>query len=223
MPAGTRPHPPSIRTDWPGSTSRAAAALPEAGDVAAAHEALDAAPTGGSVTGIWRCPHDQARRHDALCGLSWFRCRISDRGSELTFEKISGSQHMRGTLYPEGGGYVYLGASTVKGERSHDYSGHRRLDGRACDARRPDRHAHQDGQRRAARDALSAAGIDVRRDRDEAVILILPRKPGDDILPHDHHSAPRRRLRHRLHHGVRAPARLRAFRRALGGGRSIAR
>ena len=97
--------------------------LAEAGDVAAAHEALDAAPTGGSVTGIWRCRTIKLGGMTPYVVYSWFRCRISDRGGELVFEKISGSQHMQGTLYPEGGGYVYLGASTVKGERPHDYSG----------------------------------------------------------------------------------------------------
>jgi hypothetical protein len=30
---------------------------------------------------------------------------------------------MGGTLYPEGSGYVYLGASWVKGEHPHRYSG----------------------------------------------------------------------------------------------------
>jgi hypothetical protein len=97
--------------------------LAEAGDVGAAREALDAPATGGSVTGAWRCRTIKLGGMTPYVVYSWFRCRVADRGGELIFEKISGSQRMRGTLYPEGGGYVYLGASYVKGERSHAYSG----------------------------------------------------------------------------------------------------
>jgi hypothetical protein len=55
---------------------------------------------------------------------SWFSCRISDRDGQLTFAKITGSQRTEGTLYSDAsGGFVYLGASSVKGEPVHHYSG----------------------------------------------------------------------------------------------------
>ncbi len=99
-------------------------ALAESGDVAAAHEALDApAVSRGSLTGTWRCRTIKLGGMTPSMVYSWFRCRITDEGGVLAFEKISGSQRMGGTLYPDGDGYVYLGASWVKGETPHRYSG----------------------------------------------------------------------------------------------------
>lgn len=95
-------------------------------DLAAIHSVLDTqavAGSPGSFTGTWRC------RTMLLGGMtpdriySWFRCRISERGGNLFFEKLSGSQRSSGFLYPEGPGYVYLGASYVTGEKPHAYSG----------------------------------------------------------------------------------------------------
>ena len=98
-------------------------AIAEAGDVSAARETLDAAATGGSLTGTWRCRTIKLGGMTSSVVYSWFRCRISDERGALRFEKISGSQRMGGTLYPEANGYVYLGASWVKGEKPHRYSG----------------------------------------------------------------------------------------------------
>jgi hypothetical protein len=95
----------------------------EAGDVPAAHEAFDAARTHGSLTGLWRCRTIKLGGMTPSVVYSWFRCRVSSRGGMLRFEKLTGTQRMAGTLYPEGNGYVYLGASWVKGETPHRYSG----------------------------------------------------------------------------------------------------
>jgi hypothetical protein len=89
----------------------------------AAAEVLSAPVTGGSVIGEWRCRTIKAGGALPPMTYSWFRCRISDRGGVLAFEKLSGTQRMAGLLYPEGDGYVYLGASWVKGEPPHRYSG----------------------------------------------------------------------------------------------------
>ena len=89
----------------------------------AAQEALNAPATGGSITGNYRCRTIKLGGMTPSMQYSWFRCRITDEGGLLRFEKISGSQRMGGTLYPEGNGYVYLGASWVKGETPHRYSG----------------------------------------------------------------------------------------------------
>ena len=94
--------------------------------LAAIHGVLDPAPIAGSpeaLTGTWRC------RTMLLGGMtpdriySWFRCRISEEGGVLHFEKISGTQRMAGDLFPEGDGFVYLGASWVEGEKPRHYSG----------------------------------------------------------------------------------------------------
>jgi Domain of unknown function (DUF4893) len=97
--------------------------LAESGNDAAAHEALDAAPAGGSLVGTWRCRTIKLGGMTSSMVYTWFRCRVFEYNGALRFEKISGSQRMAGTLYPEGNGYVYLGASWVKGEQPHRYSG----------------------------------------------------------------------------------------------------
>ena len=95
--------------------------LSESGGVAS--DVLNAPVTGGSVAGDWRCRTIKLGGMTPSRVYSWFRCRIIDRGGVLAFEKVTGTQRMAGLLYPEGEGYVYLGASWVKGEPPHRYSG----------------------------------------------------------------------------------------------------
>ena len=98
-----------------------ARAMSESGGAAA--EVLSAPVTGGAVTGSWRCRTLKLGGMTDAMVYSWYRCRISAHEGRLVFEKLSGTQRMAGLLYPEGGGYVYLGASWVKGEHPHRYSG----------------------------------------------------------------------------------------------------
>ena len=77
-----------------------------------------------ALLGTWKC------RQIKLGGISsymvyqdWFRCRIRRDRNGLVFEKLNGSQLMSGRLYEERGAWVYLGASWVKGEGRHSYSG----------------------------------------------------------------------------------------------------
>lgn len=97
-------------------------------DVAAIQSILQAAPVAaGRLAGTWKC------RTMKLGGLTpgivygWFSCRISERDGRLFFEKLGGSQRTSGYLYPDGGGYVYLGASYVHyngvAEKPPHYSG----------------------------------------------------------------------------------------------------
>ena len=97
-----------------------------AADLAAIRSVLDAPAVEASssaVEGAWRC------RTIKLGGITpdvvygWFRCRISLKGGAPYFEKLTGSQRTSGFLYPQGGGFVYLGASYVIGEQPHAYSG----------------------------------------------------------------------------------------------------
>jgi len=92
-------------------------------DLAVIHSLLDAQSVSGSPAGNWRCRTIKLGGMTPDVIYSWFHCRISQRGGALFFEKTSGSQRSAGFLYPEGGGYVYLGASTVTGEKPHRYSG----------------------------------------------------------------------------------------------------
>ncbi len=89
----------------------------------AASGVLNAPVTGGAVAGDWRCRTIKLGGMTRSMAYSWYRCRITDRGGVLAFEKLSGTQRMAGLLYPDGAGYVYLGASWVKGEHPHRYSG----------------------------------------------------------------------------------------------------
>jgi hypothetical protein len=96
------------------------------GDASAIHETLDPQSRPASaaeLVGGWRCRTIKLGGMTPYVVYSWFRCRIEYRGGGLVFEKVSGSQHTNGTLYAEDGRFVYLGASTVKGEKAHTYSG----------------------------------------------------------------------------------------------------
>jgi hypothetical protein len=95
-------------------------------DLAAIDSVLHAPVAAASLSGLagnWRC------RTIKLGGITpdviytWFRCRISLRHGAPYFEKLTGSQRTSGFLYPQNGGFVYLGASSVTGEQPHRYSG----------------------------------------------------------------------------------------------------
>jgi len=78
----------------------------------------------GELLGGWRCRTAKTGGILPAIGYGWFHCRVSARGGHLFFEKLSGTQLLAGWLYPhESGGYVLLGAWSVKGEPVHSYSG----------------------------------------------------------------------------------------------------
>jgi hypothetical protein len=95
-------------------------------DMAVIHAVLDPARqpiAANALTGSWRCRTIKLGGMSASVVYSWFRCRVSDRGGRLFFEKVSGSQRTSGYLYPQDGGFVYLGALHMSTEREHAYSG----------------------------------------------------------------------------------------------------
>ena len=47
---------------------------------------------------------------------AWFSCSIRPRNGGLMLQKMNGTQRFQGALYPENGAWVYLGASSAKGE-----------------------------------------------------------------------------------------------------------
>jgi hypothetical protein len=96
-------------------------AMAEAGG--AGQDVLSAPASGGSITGSWRCRTIKLGGMTSSKTYSWFHCRVFEYNGALRFEKTSGSQRMAGTLYSDGNSYVYLGASWVKGEHPHRYSG----------------------------------------------------------------------------------------------------
>jgi Domain of unknown function (DUF4893) len=96
-------------------------------DMSTIHAVLDpaaASTSAGALRGSWRCRTIKLGGMTPDVVYSWFRCRISDSEGGLYFEKISGSQRVAGRLYEnESGGFVLLGATSVKGEPMHHYSG----------------------------------------------------------------------------------------------------
>jgi hypothetical protein len=76
------------------------------------------------LTGNWHC------RQIKLGGMTstivydrWFACNIRPFRGGLLLQKMNGSQRFAGMLFPDNGGWVYLGASSAPGEPWHNYSG----------------------------------------------------------------------------------------------------
>jgi len=80
------------------------------------------------LIGTWRCRTLKLGGMTPAVVYGWFKCRIAPaQDGRLAFEKLSGSQRTLGTLYPNGDGLVYLGASYVTAygpaEKKPVYSG----------------------------------------------------------------------------------------------------
>ena len=101
-----------------------------AADLAAIRSVLDTPAVEASsaaLEGAWRCRTIKLGGVTPDVVYGWFRCRISLKGGAPYFEKLTGSQRTSGFLYPQGGGFVYLGASYVTAygppEKPPHYSG----------------------------------------------------------------------------------------------------
>jgi hypothetical protein len=77
-----------------------------------------------TLTGDWRCRQIKLGRMSAFMVYDrWFTCTIRPVRGGLLLEKAGGSQSFAGHLFPENGAWVYVGASHVRGEPRHGYSG----------------------------------------------------------------------------------------------------
>ncbi|HJS45397.1 MAG TPA: DUF4893 domain-containing protein [Rhizomicrobium sp.] len=77
-----------------------------------------------ALTGNWRCRQIKlGLMSSTMVYDRWFTCTIRSTRGGLLLEKTGGSQRFAGFLYPEQGAWVYLGASSVRGESGHHYSG----------------------------------------------------------------------------------------------------
>ena len=100
-------------------------------DYAAIRSILQAgtvAPAEHRLLGNWRCRTLKLGGMTPSVVYGWFRCRIAfGHDGHLNFEKLSGTQRTAGTLYSDGNGIVYLGASYVTAygpaEKKPTYSG----------------------------------------------------------------------------------------------------
>ena len=98
------------------------------GDFNAIRETLE--PQGRTVpaaalVGNWHCRNMKMGGVNAYIVYRWFNCSIRAVNGGLFFQKNDGSLRTQGTLYPENGAWIYLGAQSALGEPWHQYSGRR--------------------------------------------------------------------------------------------------
>ena len=76
------------------------------------------------LVGHWRCRQIKlGRMASYLVYDRWFDCNIRALSNGLMLEKSGGSQRLAGLLFPDNGAWIYVGASRVRGEPRHNYSG----------------------------------------------------------------------------------------------------
>jgi|SRR5579863_405706 hypothetical protein len=77
-----------------------------------------------ALTGTWRCRQVKlGGMTSAMVYDGWFTCNIRPFRGGLLLQKMNGSQRFAGMLFPENGGWIYLGATSARGEPWHNYSG----------------------------------------------------------------------------------------------------
>lgn len=77
-----------------------------------------------ALMGNWRCRQMKLGRMTSYMVYDgWFACNIRPYNGGLLLQKMGGSQRFVGFLFPENGAWVYLGASSARGEPWHNYSG----------------------------------------------------------------------------------------------------
>jgi Domain of unknown function (DUF4893) len=77
-----------------------------------------------ALVGNWRCRQIKLGRMTSYMVYdAWFSCNIRPFRGGLLLQKENGSQRFVGFLFPENGAWVYLGASSARGEPWHNYSG----------------------------------------------------------------------------------------------------
>jgi hypothetical protein len=78
----------------------------------------------GALVGDWHCRQIKLGRMTSYMVYDrWFSCNIRPFNGGLLLQKMNGSQRFVGFLFPENGAWVYLGASSARGEPYHNYSG----------------------------------------------------------------------------------------------------
>ena len=77
-----------------------------------------------ALVGNWRCRQIKLGRMSSFMVYDqWFNCNIRPSNGGLLLQKMNGSQRFVGFLFPQDGAWVYLGASSARGEPWHNYSG----------------------------------------------------------------------------------------------------
>jgi hypothetical protein len=116
------------RLDKYGETRKAALAEAKAGDPAEVNQldALLAKPlvsfSDKDLTGNWQCRTIKAGGLSPLVIYGWFKCKVTDDGSGLRLEKVSGSQRTKGRFFDDGEKRaIYLGSFYVNNDPAKPY------------------------------------------------------------------------------------------------------
>lgn len=76
-----------------------------------------------ALVGNWRCRNMKMGGVNAYIVYQWFNCSIRPVNGGLLLQKNTGTLRTQGWLFPENGAWVYLGASSARGEPLSQYSG----------------------------------------------------------------------------------------------------
>jgi hypothetical protein len=77
-----------------------------------------------ALLGNWHCRQFKLGRMSSYMVYDqWFSCNVRPFRGGLLLQKLGGSQRFVGFLFPENGAWVYVGASSARGEPWHNYSG----------------------------------------------------------------------------------------------------
>lgn len=72
--------------------------------------------------GDWRCRTTKLGGLSPLVVYGWFKCRVSDDGSEWKLEKLSGSQRTTGRFYDDSQTRtIYLGSFSIAADKAQPY------------------------------------------------------------------------------------------------------
>ena len=94
-------------------------------DVAVLTRALSGAPRDvapEAMAGDWSCRVIKVGKINPVTAYDPFRCRVTVAGGAATFEKLSGSQRVRGTIHRDADRLVLLGVGYIAGDPAPDYA-----------------------------------------------------------------------------------------------------
>ncbi|MBD3663953.1 DUF4893 domain-containing protein [Sulfitobacter aestuariivivens] len=94
-------------------------------DIAALTKALSGAPQiafDETLSGDWRCRTMKLGGISPLVVYTPFGCRITATDTGFGFEKLTGSQRTKGTIFLRNGRAIYAGVGYVAGETVPDYA-----------------------------------------------------------------------------------------------------
>ncbi|MRX51584.1 DUF4893 domain-containing protein [Paracoccus sp. S-4012] len=108
-----------------GNALREALAGASADDIEGLVAALSGAPQPvppEALAGDWRCRTIKVGGLTPMTAYDPFRCRVTAEGGRVLFEKLTGSQRVRGEVHEAEEGLVLLGVGYIAGDTPPDYA-----------------------------------------------------------------------------------------------------